>query len=47
MRLAKEEIRLLHKEPEFAAVFTAHLLTRNSRVEEDMVDLRQRFTNES
>ena len=39
MRLAKEEmIRLLKDEPEFAAVFTAHLLTRNSRVEEDLVD---------
>ena len=39
MRLAKEEmVRLLHKEPEFAELFTAHLLTRNSRVEEDLVD---------
>lgn len=39
MRLAKAEmIRLLQEEPEFAAVFTAHLLTRNSRVEEDLVD---------
>jgi CRP-like cAMP-binding protein len=38
-RLAKDEmVRLLHDEPEFAAVFTAHLLTRNSRVEEDLVD---------
>jgi CRP/FNR family transcriptional regulator, cyclic AMP receptor protein len=39
MRLAKAEMtRILQKEPEFAAVFTAHLLTRNSRVEEDLVD---------
>jgi CRP-like cAMP-binding protein len=39
MRLAKGEmIRLLHKEPEFAELFTAYLLTRNSRVEEDLVD---------
>jgi CRP-like cAMP-binding protein len=39
MRLEKAEmIRLLDEEPEFGAVFTAHLLTRNSRVEEDLVD---------
>lgn len=39
MRVAKAEmIRLLRKEREFAAIFTAHLLTRNSRVEEDLVD---------
>jgi CRP/FNR family cyclic AMP-dependent transcriptional regulator len=28
----------LHAEPKFAEVFTAHLLTRNSRIEEDLVD---------
>jgi CRP-like cAMP-binding protein len=39
MRLAKSEmIRILQKEPAFAAMFTAHLLTRNSRVEADLVD---------
>ena len=39
MRLAKAEMaRILGKEPEFAALFTTHLLTRNSRVEEDLVD---------
>jgi CRP/FNR family transcriptional regulator, cyclic AMP receptor protein len=39
MRLVKAEmIRLLQSEPKFAAVFTAHLLIRNSRVEEDLVD---------
>jgi CRP/FNR family transcriptional regulator, cyclic AMP receptor protein len=39
MRLAKEEMmRLLKKEHEFAAMFTTHVLTRNSRVEEDLVD---------
>jgi CRP/FNR family cyclic AMP-dependent transcriptional regulator len=39
MRLAKTEmVHILGKEPEFAALFTAHLLTRNSRVEEDLVD---------
>lgn len=39
MRLQKAEmIRVLHAEPTFAEVFTAHLLTRNSRVEEDLVD---------
>jgi len=39
MRLAKAEMaRILGKEPEFAALFTAHLLARNSRIEEDLVD---------
>ena len=39
MRVAKAEmIRILKKEQEFAAMFTAHLLTRNSRYEEDLVD---------
>jgi CRP/FNR family transcriptional regulator, cyclic AMP receptor protein len=39
MRVAKAEmIRILKKEQEFAAVFTAHLLIRNSRFEEDLVD---------
>jgi CRP/FNR family cyclic AMP-dependent transcriptional regulator len=40
MRVSKGEmIRILHQEPEFAELFTAHLLTRNSRTEEDLVDL--------
>ena len=39
MRIEKAEmIRVLHAEPAFAEVFTAHLLTRNSRVEADLVD---------
>ena len=39
MRVAKAEmVRVLQEEPEFAAVFTAHLLTRNSRLEEHLVD---------
>lgn len=39
VRLAKSEtIRLLEKEPDFSAAFTVHLLNRNSRVEEDLVD---------
>ena len=39
LRVEKAEmIRVLHAEPAFAEVFTAHLLTRNSRVEEDLVD---------
>jgi CRP/FNR family transcriptional regulator, cyclic AMP receptor protein len=39
MRLEKAEmIRALHAEPAFAEVFTAHLLTRNSRIEADLVD---------
>jgi CRP-like cAMP-binding protein len=31
-------VRLLHREPEFAEVFTAYLLSRNVRIEEDLVD---------
>ena len=31
-------IRLLHREPEFAELFTAYLLSRNVRMEEDLVD---------
>ena len=39
MRIEKAEmIRVLHGEPDFAEVFTAHLLKRNSRVEADLVD---------
>lgn len=39
MRLGKAEMaRILRKEPEFATLFTAHLLARNSRIEEDLVD---------
>ncbi len=39
MRVQKTEmIRILHAEPTFAEMFMAHLLTRNSRVEEDLVD---------
>ncbi len=33
-----EMIRLLHAEPTFAEMFTAHLLTRNSRMEADLAD---------
>jgi CRP/FNR family transcriptional regulator, cyclic AMP receptor protein len=39
MRVEKAEmIRVLHAEPAFAELFTTHLLTRNSRVEADLVD---------
>ena len=39
MRVEKAEmIRVLHAEPAFAELFTAHLLTRNSRIEADLVD---------
>lgn len=39
MRVDKMEmIRVLHEEPSFAEMFMAHLLTRNSRIEEDLVD---------
>jgi CRP/FNR family transcriptional regulator, cyclic AMP receptor protein len=39
MRVDKAEmIRVLHAESEFSELFMTHLLTRNSRVEEDLVD---------
>jgi CRP/FNR family transcriptional regulator, cyclic AMP receptor protein len=39
MRVGKAEmVRVLHEEPTFGELFMAHLLTRNSRVEEDLVD---------
>jgi len=39
MRVDKTEmIRVLHEEVTFGELFTAHLLTRNSRVEEDLID---------
>jgi len=38
-RISKADItRVIHKEPAFAELFIAHLLARNSRVEEDLVD---------
>jgi CRP/FNR family cyclic AMP-dependent transcriptional regulator len=38
-RITKAEItRVIHEEPAFAELFIAHLLARNSRVEEDLVD---------
>ena len=33
-----EMLRVIHDEPSFAELFMKHLLTRNSRVEEDLVD---------
>jgi CRP/FNR family transcriptional regulator, cyclic AMP receptor protein len=39
MRITKSEIlRVIHNEPAFAELFIFHLLARNSRVEEDLVD---------
>jgi CRP/FNR family cyclic AMP-dependent transcriptional regulator len=39
VRMAKESIiRVIHEEPSFAELFIAHLLHRNSRVEEDLLD---------
>ncbi len=39
MRIAKAEmLRLMHEEPAFGELFIRHLLMRNSRVEEDLVD---------
>lgn len=38
-RVEKSEmIHILHAEPTFAEMFTAHLLTRNGRIEEDLID---------
>lgn len=39
VRVGKAEMmRVLHAEPTFAELFMTHLLTRNSRIEEDLVD---------
>jgi CRP/FNR family cyclic AMP-dependent transcriptional regulator len=39
VRLEKREIvRLLHSEPNFSALFLAYVLSRNIRIEEDLVD---------
>jgi CRP/FNR family cyclic AMP-dependent transcriptional regulator len=39
VRVSKAEmLRVIHDEPSFAELFMTHLLTRNSRVEEDLVD---------
>ena len=39
MRIPKGNIvRVIHEEPSFAEMFISHLLNRNSRVEEDLVD---------
>ena len=38
-RMTKADItRVIHEEPTFAELFISHLLARNSRVEEDLVD---------
>jgi CRP/FNR family transcriptional regulator, cyclic AMP receptor protein len=38
-RISKVDItRVIHEEPAFAELFIAHLLARNSRIEEDLVD---------
>jgi CRP/FNR family cyclic AMP-dependent transcriptional regulator len=38
-RISKTDLtRVIHEEPAFAEMFIAHLLARNSRVEEDLVD---------
>ena len=39
MKLEKAEVvRVLHEEPSFSEVFVAHLLSRNIKIEEDLVD---------
>jgi len=38
-RISKADItQVIHEEPAFAELFISHLLARNSRVEEDLVD---------
>lgn len=38
-RISRADItRVIHEEPTFAELFIAHLLARNSRVEEDLID---------
>ena len=38
-QISKADItRMIHEEPAFAELFIAHLLARNSRIEEDLVD---------
>src|SRR5579863_9535867 len=38
-RISKADItRVIHEEPAFSELFISHLLARNSRVEEDLVD---------
>jgi CRP/FNR family transcriptional regulator, cyclic AMP receptor protein len=34
----KEMIRALHQEPAFSDIFVSHLLSRNARVQEDLID---------
>ena len=39
MRLSKAVVvKLLHDEPSFSEIFVAHLLSRNIKIEEDLVD---------
>jgi CRP/FNR family cyclic AMP-dependent transcriptional regulator len=39
LRIPKRDmVRMLHKHPEFSDRFLAHMLTRNIRIEEDLVD---------
>ena len=39
MRVTKTEIqRVIHDEPAFSEMFVAHILARNARIEEDLVD---------
>jgi CRP/FNR family transcriptional regulator, cyclic AMP receptor protein len=39
MRVEKAEVlRVLHDEPAFSQMFIAHILARNARIEEDLVD---------
>jgi hypothetical protein len=48
LRITKADItRVIHDEPAFAELFIAHLLARNSRVEEDLVDPTVQFERET
>jgi CRP-like cAMP-binding protein len=48
VQISKADItRVIHEEPAFAELFIAHLLARNSRVEEDLVDQFVQFERET
>jgi CRP-like cAMP-binding protein len=48
LRIGRAEmVRTLHRQPQFADRFLKHILARNTRVEEDLVDARARATARS
>ena len=48
LRVPKRDmIRMLHEHPEFSDRFLAHMLTRNIRIEEDLIDRLLQFQREA